>query len=148
MSTLVRPGGEVMLPDPGWPNFEMLALLHGATPVRYRLDPERMRLVPDLFVQLHNHADYSLLDGAMKTQAMVDRAVSSGQPALALTDHGVIDAIVRAIHPANDDIVVEIGQDPVNMNGSTNCLCGIFNNIQVVCIGNTQYLIHIGTLTK
>lgn len=41
MSTLVRPGGEVMLPDPGWPNFEMLALLHGAKPVRYRLAPER-----------------------------------------------------------------------------------------------------------
>ena len=40
------------------------------------------------FVHLHNHSDYSLLDGAMKTRAMVQKAVACGQPALALTDHG------------------------------------------------------------
>ena len=40
------------------------------------------------FVHLHNHSDYSLLDGAMKTQAMVAKAAACGQPALALTDHG------------------------------------------------------------
>jgi len=40
------------------------------------------------FVHLHNHSDYSLLDGAMKTRAMVQKAVECGQPALALTDHG------------------------------------------------------------
>ncbi len=40
------------------------------------------------FVHLHNHSDYSLLDGAMKTKAMVAKAVACGQPALALTDHG------------------------------------------------------------
>ena len=40
------------------------------------------------FVHLHNHSDYSLLDGAMKTGAMVKRAADLGQPAVALTDHG------------------------------------------------------------
>lgn len=40
------------------------------------------------FVHLHNHSDYSLLDGAMKIKAMVAKAVRCGQPALALTDHG------------------------------------------------------------
>jgi DNA polymerase-3 subunit alpha len=40
------------------------------------------------FVHLHNHSDYSLLDGAMKARAMVEKAVACGQPALALTDHG------------------------------------------------------------
>ena len=40
------------------------------------------------FVHLHNHSDYSLLDGAMKTKAMAERAAEFGQPALALTDHG------------------------------------------------------------
>jgi DNA polymerase-3 subunit alpha len=43
---------------------------------------------PDRFVHLHNHSDYSLLDGAMKTRAMAERAVACGMPALALTDHG------------------------------------------------------------
>jgi DNA polymerase-3 subunit alpha len=40
------------------------------------------------FVHLHNHSDYSLLDGAMKTKAMAQRAAALGMPALALTDHG------------------------------------------------------------
>ncbi len=40
------------------------------------------------FVHLHNHSDYSLLDGAMKTGAMAQRAAQLGMPALALTDHG------------------------------------------------------------
>jgi DNA polymerase-3 subunit alpha len=44
--------------------------------------------VPSNFVHLHNHSDYSLLDGAMKTGAMAQRAADLGQPALALTDHG------------------------------------------------------------
>ncbi|MBD3220542.1 DNA polymerase III subunit alpha [bacterium] len=45
--------------------------------------------MPDTqFVHLHNHSDYSLLDGAMKTRDMVAKAAECGQPALALTDHG------------------------------------------------------------
>jgi len=44
--------------------------------------------LPDQFVHLHNHSDFSLLDGAMKTKAMAQRAADLGQPALALTDHG------------------------------------------------------------
>ena len=38
-AAVVEPGDEVMLPDPGFPNFAMLATLHGATVVPYRLDP-------------------------------------------------------------------------------------------------------------
>ncbi|NWG12118.1 MAG: DNA polymerase III subunit alpha [Acidobacteria bacterium] len=40
------------------------------------------------FVHLHNHSDYSLLDGASKIDRLVDRAVTCGMPALAITDHG------------------------------------------------------------
>lgn len=40
------------------------------------------------FVHLHNHSDYSLLDGASKVEQLVDAAVSMQMPALALTDHG------------------------------------------------------------
>ena len=32
---LLDPGDEILVPDPGWPNYEMLALLRGAIPVRY-----------------------------------------------------------------------------------------------------------------
>jgi len=40
------------------------------------------------FVHLHNHSDYSLLDGAAKIKPLVARAAKFGMPALALTDHG------------------------------------------------------------
>ncbi len=40
------------------------------------------------FVHLHTHSEYSLLDGANKLDALVERAVELGMPALALTDHG------------------------------------------------------------
>ena len=40
------------------------------------------------YVHLHNHSDYSLLDGASKVDQLVETAISMGMPALALTDHG------------------------------------------------------------
>src|SRR5258706_6015708 len=42
------------------------------------------------FVHLHNHSDYSLLDGASPIPRMVQRAAELHMPALALTDHGVL----------------------------------------------------------
>ena len=43
---------------------------------------------PTTFVHLHNHSDYSLLDGASKVEQLVETAVSMGMPAMAITDHG------------------------------------------------------------
>ncbi|MDR0347168.1 MAG: DNA polymerase III subunit alpha [Coriobacteriales bacterium] len=40
------------------------------------------------FVHLHNHTEYSLLDGATKVDAMACRARDLEMPALAITDHG------------------------------------------------------------
>lgn len=40
------------------------------------------------FVHLHNHTDYSMLDGATGVKPMVARAVELGMPAVAITDHG------------------------------------------------------------
>ncbi|MBI3871587.1 MAG: PHP domain-containing protein [candidate division Zixibacteria bacterium] len=40
------------------------------------------------FVHLHNHSQYSLLDGATRIEEMVAKAVEYKMPALALTDHG------------------------------------------------------------
>ena len=40
------------------------------------------------FVHLHNHTDFSLLDGALKIDDMVDRAVEFGMKSIAITDHG------------------------------------------------------------
>ncbi len=40
------------------------------------------------FVHLHNHTEYSLLDGATKVDEMVEYAYSLGMEAIAITDHG------------------------------------------------------------
>jgi DNA polymerase-3 subunit alpha len=40
------------------------------------------------FVHLHNHSDFSLLDGAASVGSMVAKAKALGMPGLALTDHG------------------------------------------------------------
>ncbi len=47
------------------------------------------------FVHLHNHSDYSLLDGASPIPAMVRRAAEMQMPALALTDHGAMFGAVE-----------------------------------------------------
>ncbi|WP_028974908.1 DNA polymerase III subunit alpha [Spirochaeta cellobiosiphila] len=50
--------------------------------------------MPD-FVHLHNHSDFSLLDGAATISKLVDRAKSYGMKALALTDHGNMFGVLR-----------------------------------------------------
>jgi len=44
---------------------------------------------------LHVHSEYSLLDGACKIDSLAERAASYGQPALGLTDHGVMNGAVE-----------------------------------------------------
>ena len=40
------------------------------------------------FVHLHNHTEYSFLDGAIRIKDLVKKTVEFGMPAVALTDHG------------------------------------------------------------
>lgn len=42
------------------------------------------------FVHLHVHTEYSLLDGASKLDALIDRVSELGQTSIAITDHGVM----------------------------------------------------------
>lgn len=46
--------------------------------------------MPTPFVHLHNHSEFSLLDGATKIKDMVKYAVDCEMPAIALTDHGTM----------------------------------------------------------
>ncbi len=49
----------------------------------------------DPAVHLHVHSEYSLLDGACNIKALAKRAAAFGQPALGLTDHGVMNGVVE-----------------------------------------------------
>lgn len=44
--------------------------------------------MPDQFVHLHTHTEYSLLDGAAKIRPALEAAYAAGQPALGKSDHG------------------------------------------------------------
>jgi len=46
--------------------------------------------VPDSFVHLHVHTEYSMLDGASRVEDVFAEAARMGMPALAITDHGVM----------------------------------------------------------
>src|SRR6266851_3524920 len=48
---------------------------------------QTMQHAPKTFVHLHNHTEYSLLDGASRIPAMVARAAELEMPALGLTDN-------------------------------------------------------------
>ncbi len=45
------------------------------------------------FVHLHNHTEYSLLDGMTHVKDMVKRAAELDMPAVAITDHGVMSGV-------------------------------------------------------
>lgn len=47
------------------------------------------------FCHLHNHTEYSLLDGANRIPDMVARAKELGMEALAITDHGVMFGVME-----------------------------------------------------
>src|SRR5665213_3401626 len=40
------------------------------------------------FAHLHQHTEYSMLDGAARVSEVVATAAADGQPAIAITDHG------------------------------------------------------------
>jgi len=54
------------------------------------------------FVHLHNHSDFSLLDGAASVGGMVARAKALGMHALALTDHGNMFGAVKFYDACRD----------------------------------------------
>ena len=65
---------------PGWEEIKAASLGEGPTPHTCR--------DAGTFVHLHNHTEYSLLDGCTRLGPMCERAKELGMPAIAITDHG------------------------------------------------------------
>ncbi|TMF52113.1 MAG: DNA polymerase III subunit alpha, partial [Chloroflexi bacterium] len=53
-------------------------------------------------VHLHNHTEYSLLDGASRIPAMVARAAELEMPAIGMTDHGVMYGAIHFYKACKD----------------------------------------------
>ncbi len=61
------------------------------------------------FVHLHNHTEYSLLDGMTHVKDMVRRAAEFDMPAVAITDHGVMSGVPE-LAAACDAVEAETGK--------------------------------------
>ncbi|MBP9656460.1 MAG: DNA polymerase III subunit alpha [Candidatus Promineofilum sp.] len=60
------------------------------------------------FVHLHVHSEYSLLDGLSRLDQLAKRAKALNQPALALTDHGVMFGVMPFYQACKDNDVKPI----------------------------------------
>ncbi|MCP4681278.1 MAG: PHP domain-containing protein, partial [Desulfobacterales bacterium] len=60
------------------------------------------------FVHLHVHTEYSLLDGAIRIDKMLDKSLSLGMDAVAITDHGNMFGAVQFY-----DQAVKAGVKPI-----------------------------------
>ncbi|MFO7573253.1 MAG: DNA polymerase III subunit alpha [Gaiellaceae bacterium] len=60
------------------------------------------------FVHLHVHSEYSILDGACRIPALVEKAAALEMPAVALTDHGSLAGAVELYREAR-----KVGVKPV-----------------------------------
>ncbi|HET8569035.1 MAG TPA: DNA polymerase III subunit alpha, partial [Candidatus Limnocylindria bacterium] len=63
-------------------------------------DGGRGKAIPESFVHLHTHSEYSLLDGLSRVRDLVARAKHFEMPALALTDHGALYGAIDFYHSA------------------------------------------------
>ena len=65
-----------------------------------------------MYIELHTHSYFSLLDGASSPEALLERALALGMPALALTDHDNLSGAVRFWRAARErDIHPIIGAE-------------------------------------
>ena len=52
-------------------------------------------LKPSDYVHLHNHSQYSLLDGLTKIPPLVESVSKMGMTAVAITDHGTMSGVIE-----------------------------------------------------
>jgi DNA polymerase-3 subunit alpha len=99
--------------------------------------------MPDVpFVHLHNHTDYSLLDGACEISQLMDLVAAQKMPAIAMTDHGNLfgavkfhtEAQKRGIHPVIG-CEVYISQQGHTVKSDTNR----YNHFVLLCQNQEGY---------
>ena len=77
------------------------------------------------FVHLHLHTEYSLLDGECRISKLPSVVLERGQNAVAITDHGVVQAFPEAYKAAKGkDIKLIYGMEAYMVNDIEQCVSG------------------------
>ncbi len=70
------------------------------------------KILPKDFVHLHNHTQYSLLDGLTKIPKLIDMVKTTGMEAVAITDHGTLSGVIEFYKTAaSENIKPVIGME-------------------------------------
>jgi len=78
--------------------------------------PGRMDKAEDKRVELHCHTSMSDMDAITGVKDLVKRAIEWGHPAIAVTDHGIVQAFPDAMHAAGDKIKILYGVEAYLVN--------------------------------
>ena len=96
------------------------------------------------FVHLHVHSEYSLLDGACRTDKLAKRVKELGQSAVALTDHGVMYGAVAFYKACRAEgikpiIGCEVYVAPRNMTDREHGRDNDYSHLILLCKNETGY---------
>ncbi len=75
-------------------------------------------------VELHMHTKMSSMDGMTDAKVLIKNAISWGHKAIAVTDHGNVQAFPEAMHTAGDKIKVIYGVECYLVNDTTDVVYG------------------------
>lgn len=93
-----------------WDSFENARIIM-AKDIVPAVKPVRTDDMDEKRVELHCHTKMSDMDGLNEAAGIVKQAIAWGQPAVAITDHGVVQSFPAAANAAGDDIKVIYGME-------------------------------------
>lgn len=106
-----------------------------------------------MFIHLHLHSEYSLLDGAARIKGAVAKAKEMGMPALAITDHGAMYGVMdfyKACQKAGVKPILgcEVYVAPRTMNDRTPRVDDSYNHLVLLAENQEGYhnLLHLVSL--
>ncbi len=97
--------------------------------------------MPTDYIHLHVHSDYSLLDGACKHEALLDRAKELGMGAVAVTDHGNLfgamefysKALAKGVKPILGCEVYTVPGEDEDAHRRKGQSAGDYNHLLLLC---------------